>query len=479
MTESLKKKTGTALFWSFTDKGGQQVIQLIFGCILARLLSPDEFGLIAVLAIFTAVAAILQESGFSSALIRKKTVSQDEYSTVFYFNIFISIFIYFLFFLCAPLIGDFYDKPILTNLSRFIFLAFVFNAFGIIQNVNLVRNMDFQTNTRITLVSGILSGGVAIAMAFNGFGVWSLAAQLVMQSFIRTLLLWLFIKWVPIQKFTISHLSNMGKYSVKLLLSAILNQVCSNIYSIIIGKHFSLSQAGLYSQAYKLNVIPQSVISDGIKNVALPMFSKIGDDVHREKKAFRKIVRITSFITFPVALILMVMAKPIITILLSAKWIDAIPILQILAISGAIYPLYVLIGTFMQHRGKSGKLLYAELIRNILLLTSIFFTFHFGVLGLVTGISCVNIFSLFVCFMIAKKDIQCSLGSFVLDIIPYVIIACVAFIPTLLFEKVIDNTFILLAAQLITGSSLYLFIVKISGSVIMKDSIEFFRQIRK
>lgn len=477
MADSLKRKTGLALFWSFVDKGGQQVIQFVFVYILARLVIKEEFGLVAVLAIFTAIANILQESGFSSALIRKKEVQPQEYASVFYFNISVSLCLYIIFFFCAPLISSFYGQPVLTNLSRLIFLAFLFSSFGIIQNVHLVKSLNFKTNTRITLLAGVISGLIAIALAYNGFGVWSLAAQQVMQSFIRSLLLWIFVKWRPATGFSFIHIKEMSSFSLKLLLTSLLNQICANIFPLIIGKKFSFAQVASYGQGTKLNGIPQSIISDGIKSVAYPLLSNIGEDNQRGKKIYRKIIRITAFISFPVAMLLITIARPIIAIYLPAEWSDVTPILQILAIGGAFYPLYVLISSLLQYKGRSGLLLKIEIFRNILLLLSILLTIRYGVLGLVAGISLVNIVSFFAGIYISGKTITYTLKEVLMDITPYMGIALAAFLPFLFLHKIgIENIYLLLLIPLIAGSCLYLLIVKILGSVIIQETIDFLKQ---
>ncbi|MDH6309840.1 teichuronic acid exporter [Dysgonomonas sp. PFB1-18] len=477
MADSLKRKTGLALFWSFVDKGGQQVIQFVFVYILARLVIKEEFGLVTVLAIFTAIANILQESGFSSALIRKKEVQPQEYSSVFYFNISVSLGLYILFFFCAPLISSFYGKPVLTDLSRFIFLAFVFNSFGIIQNVHLIKSLNFKINTRITLLAGIISGLIAIALAYNGFGVWSLAAQQVMQSFIRSLLLWIFVKWRPVAGASFIHIKEMSSFSLKLLLTSLLNQICANIFPLIIGKKFSFAQVAAYGQGVKLSSIPQSVISDGIKSVAYPLLSNIGEDNQRGKRIYRKIIRITAFISFPVALSFITLAKPIVSIYLPPEWSDVIPILQILAIGGAFYPLYGLVGSLLQYKGRSGLLLKIEIFRNILLLLSILLTFRYGVLGLVGGISLVNVVSFFTGIYFSGKTIAYTLKEALMDITPYMGIAIVSFLPFLFLYKIgIENIYLLLLIPLIAGSCLYLLIVKILGSVIIQETIDFIKQ---
>ncbi|MFV0536203.1 MAG: lipopolysaccharide biosynthesis protein [Dysgonomonas sp.] len=477
MADNLKRKTSLALFWSFIDKGGQQVIQFVIFYVLARLIAKDEIGVVGVLALFTAVANLLQDSGFSSALIRKKEVSPQEYTSVFYFNISISIFIYIVLFLAAPAISSFYEKPILTNLSRFIFLAFVFNAFATIQNINLIKKLDFKSNTRITLLAGCISGLVAIVMAYYGFGVWSLAAQQVLQALLRSSLLWIFVKWRPEGGYKHVHIREMASFSLKLLLTALLNQVCSNIFPLIIGKRFSFEQVAAYGQGNKLTSIPQSIISDGIKSVAYPLLTNVGEEGTRGKKVFRKIVRITAFISFPVGLLLIVLAKPIVAFYLPKEWSDVVPILQILAVGGAIYPLYGLVTSLLQYKGKSGTMLRIEVFRNILLLLSILISIKYGVLGLVVGISLVNIIAFCVGIYISGKTILYNLKEVFLDVVPYMTIAIVSFLPLLFLGKLgIENMYLLFAIPLVVGSCLYLLIVKLLGSVVLQETIDFIKQ---
>lgn len=478
MADSLKRKTGFALLWSLIDKGGQQVIQFAIFYVLARLVSKEDIGVVGLLAVFTIIANILQESGFSAALIRKKVVTPQEYASVFYFNISVSIVIYVAFFMAAPFISRFYDVPVLTDLSRFIFLAFVFNAFGIIQNVNLIKQLDFKTNTRITLIAGFVGGVVAISMAYMGFGIWSLAVQQVVQAFLRSVLLWIFVKWRPEGGYVHSHILSMSSFSLKILLATLLNQICSNIFPLIIGKKFSFQQVAAYGQGTKLTNIPQSIISDGIRGVAFPLLSNIDhEEISKAKKVFRKVMRIMAFISFPVAMLLIVMAEPIVGFYLPKQWGDVTPILQILAVGGAFYPLYSLISSLLQYKGKSGLMLRLEIFRNILLLLSILISISFGVLGLVAGISMVGIIAFFVGIFIAGKTIEYHLSEVMMDVAPYLTIAAFTILPFLSLSRLgIHDQFLLFVLPLVGGSCLYLIVVKVLGSVVLKDSIDFIKQ---
>lgn len=478
MTNSLKKRTAKAIFWSFIDKGGQQLIQLVFGVILARVLLPSDMGLFAILVIFTAVANILQESGFSSALIRKKSPSEEDFASVFYFNVCISIFIYIIFYFAAPYIAEFYNKPILEPLARVVFLSFLFNSFGIIQNVRLIRQMDFKTNTRVTLIASSIAGIVAISFALKGYGVWSLAVQPVLQSLLRSLLLWFFVGWKPKAGLSLTHLKKMSSYSLKLLGTSLMNQVCANIYSNIIGKFFNDHQTGVYSYANKYSILPQSVISDGIKTAAFPALTKIENDTEYTKKAFRKIVRITAFISFPVAILIIVVAKPLILLLITEKWADSIPLLQILAIGGAFYPLYSLVSTLLQVLGKTGMILKLETFRNTLAISLIFVTINYGVLGLVTGMSFVSIIAFVVGMFYSGKYIKYNLLEIAKDTIPYGLIALLSILPfASLHYFSISNLYILLLVPTILGTLVYLAILKIARAVILDESIAFLKQL--
>ncbi|MDR1808845.1 MAG: lipopolysaccharide biosynthesis protein [Prevotella sp.] len=477
MPESLKEKSGAAFFWNFLDKGGQQAIQLVFLTALARLLTEDDFGMLTVLAIFTAVANILQESGFSAALIRKKDVCEADYSSVFYFNIAISLFIYSLFYFSSPLIAAYYERPELTGLSRVIFLSFVFNAFGIIQNVHLYRRMDFRSNTGITLTAGLISGIAAILMAYSGYGVWSLAVQAVLQPFIRSLLLWIVIKWRPSLLFSYDRLKSMATYSFKLLATSIFNQATAYVYPMIIGKSFSMKQVGYYGQANKLNTIPQSIISESIQGVAYPLLTQL-DNEERLRRIFRRFVRMASFICFPVAMLLIITAQPVVEIVLSEKFLRSAPILQLLAVSGAAYPLYVLSGALMKAIGKSGLLLKSDLIRNALLIASALITCRLGILAMVVGYSAVYIFSLAVSFYFSGKEISYRLSSVFGDMFPYIAISLLVFLPLYFLRYAIDNNWLLLTLQVIIGSSGYLSAVKLLGSRVMEDCWQFVKNKR-
>lgn len=471
MAKSLKEQTALAIFWNFTEKGGQQILQFLFLFVLARLLSPQESGLIGLLAIFVAVANILQESGFSAALIRKKDVDESDYSSTFYFNIFMSMTIYTIFFLLAPLISSFYNQPDLTNLSRYLFLVFIFNAFGIVQNVQLIKKMDFKTNAQITLMAVLISGIVAVVLAYKGYGVWSLATQQVVQALLRSIFLWLVVKWMPKENFCLGRLKSMYNYSFKLLLNSLFNQISGNISSIIIGKKYTITDVGNYWQSNKLSNIPQSVIASTLSGVAFPLLNNLGDDVQRKHRAFRKLVRIISFVSFPLAIFTIIAAEPIVMLLLQSKWIGVIPMLRLLAIGSSVLPLLYVVTSLLQSLGKSGLLLTMESARNGLTIIIIFVMSYYGINEMILGTSIAAIITFIVEFHIAGKFINYRLIDVFKDITPYVIISVVVFGPLYFLCICINNYFILLLSQFLIGGVSYLVILKLLGSKIMSDFV--------
>jgi len=469
MAKSLKEQTTSSLFWSFMDKGGQQLLQFVFLFILARLLDPKETGIIAVLAIFVAIANILQESGFSSALIRKKNADESDYSSIFYFNIAISLIIYFILFIAAPWIAVFYKQPVLTGLSRLLFLAFVFNAFGIIQNVQLVKKMDFKTNAKISLFSSLVSGITATLMAYLGYGVWSLAIQQVLQALLRSSLLWIFVKWLPKARFNIERLQSMYNYSFKLLLNALFNQIAGNITSIILGKKFEMSDAGNYSYANKFGNIPQSVIATSLSSVAFPLLSNLGDDIERKRRIFRKIVRIVSFVCFPLAAFTFVAADSIVLVLLREKWIGVIPMLRILAVGSSVLPLLYLLTSLLQSLGKSGLLLTMEFTRNLITIVVIIIASRYGINHMIWGMSIMAVITFLSEYYVAGKKIDYKMMHILKDVCPYVFLAIISFGPLYFLSYYINNNLIMLILQAVIGAAIYFILLKLSGSKVMED----------
>lgn len=468
--KSLKEKTASGFIWSATDRFGQQIIGMVVRIIIARILFPSDFGLIGILLIFNIFANLIQDSGFSIALIRKKEPTIVEYSTIFYFNIFISILVYLILYISAPFISIFFEQPLMVSLSRVLFLSFIFNALGIIQNVMIVKALDFKKNTIISIIAGSLSGIIAVGMVYTGFGVWSLVVQVVLSSLFRTILLWIYGHFRPVLRFENSVLKNFFPFSSKMFLTGIMTQTSSIVYTSVIGKSFDVSQVGFYTEATKYQSIAMDTMSGVINNVALPVLSSIKETEERLIRVFRKLMRVSAFISFPVMVALGVIAHPLIILLLTEKWQSAVPILQILCISGMFYTLTTTNIALLKTKGKSGMILKTELIRNILLVAIIFFTLPHGVMSLIWGLVIINICYYFLFIFQVKKVISYSIIEQLKDIFPYFFISLCCFLPTLLFHQIISNLYLQLFVQLFLGAGLYFILCKYSGSKIFEET---------
>ena len=298
--ETLKDKTAKGLFWGGISTFFQQIIGMVFGIVIARILSPDDYGLVAMLAIFSAIANTIMDSGFTTALINKKTIRHEDYNAVFWFSAFCGIVIYMILFLAAPLIAQFYNKPVLLNLSRVLFLSFLISSFGIAHNAILFKKLKVKQRGIIDVVAVSVSGGVGLIFALLGFAYWGLAIQLVSQCLVATLLRWYFSGWRPTLSFDLSPIKEMFGFSSKILFNNILGQVNMNIFSVLLGKFYTDTDTGYYSQGNKWMVLGNMTISNMIQGVAQPVLVEVADDKERQKKVFRKMLRFGAFISFPV-----------------------------------------------------------------------------------------------------------------------------------------------------------------------------------
>ena len=307
--ETLKDKTAKGLFWGGISTFFQQIIGMVFGIVIARILSPDDYGLVAMLAIFSAIANTIMDSGFTTALINKKTIRHEDYNAVFWFSAFCGIVIYMILFLAAPLIAQFYNKPVLLNLSRVLFLSFLISSFGIAHNAILFKKLKVKQRGIIDVVAVSVSGGVGLIFALLGFAYWGLAIQLVSQCLVATLLRWYFSGWRPTLSFDLSPIS------------------------VLLGKFYTDTDTGYYSQGNKWMVLGNMTISNMIQGVAQPVLVEVADDKERQKKVFRKMLRFGAFISFPVLLGLAFVAKEFILLTVGEKWLNSVPYLQILTIA--------------------------------------------------------------------------------------------------------------------------------------------------
>jgi O-antigen/teichoic acid export membrane protein len=339
---TLKQKTVSGLTWSFIDNFSNQGISFIVGIVLARILSPAEFGLIGMITIFIAISQSLIDSGFSQALIRKKDCTETDYSTTFYFNVFVAFFLYFLLFALSKSISIFYHEPKLTDLIRVLGLVLLINSFSLIQRTILVKQINFKLLTKISIISSVLSGFIGIFLAFKGYGVWSLVVKTIVQQLAISVLLWIWNHWRPSILFSYKILKNLFGFGSKLMAAGLINTIYQNIYYLVIGKFFSATQLGYYTRADQFNSLPSANITGVIQRVSYPVLTELQDEPEKLKAGYKKLIISTTFITFSALIGMASMAQPMILTLIGEKWLPVVQLLQILCFAAMLFPLHSL-----------------------------------------------------------------------------------------------------------------------------------------
>lgn len=379
---SLRRKTLNGLAWTFSQQFGVQLISFFITIVLARILAPSEFGVIAMLSVFIAVGSLLLDGGLSSSLIRTDKASQKDYSTVFFFNLGGSVIIYLIVFFSAPFIADFYHQTILINVIRVYSLVFILNAFYEIQNVRLIKIMNFKTQAFIQVPSVLAGGLLGIIMALNGYGVWSLVWMNIFQSFLITIFHWVYSGWRPSLIFDKGCFKEHFHFGYKMTLSGLLDVLYKNIYILIIGKNYSATELGYYSRADSISQLPPGNISSAISTVTYPMFASISQDNIKLKMVYKKLMQQVIFWNAPILVLLVVIAEPLFRFLITEKWLPAVPYFQILCISGILYPLHAYNLNILKVKGRSDLVLKLEFIKKVIAVLGILTVIPWGIYGL-------------------------------------------------------------------------------------------------
>jgi teichuronic acid exporter len=439
MAESLKDKTVHGLFWSSVERFSTQGVSFVVALILARLLSPKEFGVIAMLTIFIAISQTFIDSGFSSALVRKPDRTETDNSTAFYFNIVVGLVVYFLMFLASPCIANFYHTSILKPLTRFVALSLIFNSLCVVQQALFTIKIDFKKQAKISLLSALLSGIIGIIMAYEGYGVWALATQQVSASFFRLIFFWLFSKWRPKEKFSKQSFKELFSFGSKLLASGLIDTTYNNLYSIIIGKIFNASNLGLYNRADQFAQLPSSNLTGILQRVTFPVLSKIQDDNKKLRDNYRKILRLSAFVIFPLMTLLAAIANPLVKILLTDKWSGCIMFLQIICFSYMWYPIHAINLNLLQVKGRSDLFLKLEIIKKIIGTIILIIAIPFGLTAMCISSIISSLICLFINTYYTGKLINVGFIKQMEDIFPILInslmVFVIAYIPTIIFSS--------------------------------------------
>lgn len=390
-----KQTIKNGFIWSALDSLGTQAIGLVISLILANLLGPSAYGLIAMLAIFMAIASVFVNSGFSSALIRKTDRSEADFSTTFYFSLAVSIVCYLLLFFCAPYIATFYEEPELVSLTRALALIIVINTFAIIPRTLLTVNINFKAQAIASFTAIIISGSVGLYMALNGFGVWSLVGQQISSAVVRTAMLYILSPWRPKTGFCRSSFKELFGFGSKLLASGLLESIFNNAYGLIIGKQFSPAQLGIFNQANMLSSVPAITITGVIQKVTFPMLSNIQHDTEKLDATFLLILKLSTLIIFPIMLGISIIAEPLIALLLGEQWRASAELLSILALAFMLYPIHAINLNFLTVKGRSDLILKLELIKKVMLTIMLIIAVPMGIKAMCIGMVVTSYLALF------------------------------------------------------------------------------------
>lgn len=475
MTGGLRAKTLRGVSWSFLERGGQLGIQFVISIMLARLLLPAQFGLIAMLGIFMAVAQSLVDSGFGQALIQKQDASRLDESSVFYFNIVIGVLLAGLLCLAAPWIAAFYKMPLLVPLTRVLSLSLVINAFGLIQATLMSKRVDFKRQMIVSAIAVAVSGAVGVLLAYMGLGVWSLVVQSLCNSLFRTILLWLVYSWRPMWAFSLASLRGMFSYGSKLLLSGLLNTIYNNVYQLVIGKVYSPADLGFYSRALVVQQVPVANITDSTERVTFPVYASIQDDKARLKRGVKEALKTVTLVTSPLMIGMAVCARPLVRVLLTDKWLPAVPYLQLLCVVGILYPLHVINLNVLKAQGRSDLFFRLELIKKGIAVAAIAATYHWGIIVMIYGQMATSVIAYYLNSYYTGKLLKYPTSEQILDLLPTLALATVMgaamFALTLTPMK---NQLTLLVLQVITGAALYgllCWLLRISSFVSMVEKV--------
>ena len=471
--ESLKEKTAKGLLWGGFSNGIQQLLNLAFGIFLARLLTQADYGMVGLLAVFSSIASALQEGGFISALNRKKQVNQQDYNAVFWFSTSCSIIIYLLLFMAAPLIARFYNEPQLTPLARYLFLGFVISSLNITPRAIMFRNLMVKETNLITIIALIVSGVVGVTMAANGFAYWGIATQTIVYVSMITLLSYAFTHWHPSLCFSWEPIQSMISFSSKLVVTNVFTIINQNLFANLIGKFYNVNEVGNFTQANKWNQMGHTFVNNMLNGVAQPVLAKVDDDKARQLRVFRKLLRFTAFVSFPVMFGLSLVSQEVIVIAITEKWLASAHILSVLCIWGAFVPLNNLFANLIITRGHSNVYMWCTIALCLTLLLAVVGTYPLGFEWMLRIFVGINVGWLFVWWWFVHQELGLRLSNMLHDISPYLLLAAALTIGCYYLLANVSNIYMSLVLKIVLVGVAYVAVLWAADSAILKESVSY------
>lgn len=467
-----------ATIWSFIERLSSEAMTFVIGVVLARLLAPSDYGIIGLTTIFIVISNVFIDSGFSNALIRKIDRNEKDLSTAFLFNLAVGSFLYALLFVCAGVIADFFEEPLLVILIRIVGLNVLLNSLCIVQNALLTAQLNIRLLTIINLSSQIPSGIVAIYLAYSGFGVYALAIQTVMCSFIKTIMLWFFAEWRPAERFNMQSFHYLWGFGSKLLLSSLIGTIIGNLHSFLIGKYIGKSDLGYYSKGNTLSMHVSSITIGIVQKVGLPLLSQYQHNIDELRSHFQTMMKLLVLIIAPLSAFFVYEAKDIVLFLWTDKWLDTVPMFQLIVCCVVLGPMGAMSLSLMSVMNRTDIVLKIEILKKSVFLAVIFYSFQYGIFGLLIGQIFNNVFAALVNMYPTKNLLRYSYMSQLIDVSKYVIYAYVIGLP--LFYVIATDSHLL---NIILFFALYfstycLFLRLIKDELFLKYSVVFINTLK-
>ncbi len=474
---TLKEKTAQGLLWGGLNSGIQQLVGLAFGIVLGRLLSPSDYGMMAMISIFSLVATALQDSGFRTALTNIERPKHEDYNSVFWFNIIMASSLYVILFLAAPLIGEYYHTPRVVPLCRYAFLSIVIASFGTAQSAYLFKHLRAKQQAEAGALAVILSSLTGVGMAFAGMAYWSLATQGLVYVGINTLLQWHFSPWRPsIHGITFAPVRRMFRFSCKILATTIMTHVNNNVLNILLGHYFTPRDTGNYNQAYQWNTKCYSLVQSMVAQVAQPVLVSLNGEEGRQKDVFRKMMRFTAFITFPLLFGFGLVAKEFIVTAIGEKWLASAQLIQILCLSGATMPLSTLFSNMIISKGRSGTFFWCTFTLGLVQIATMIMIWPMGIRTMVIAYTLLNTSWLLVWLFFVRRLIGYGYWMFFCDVMPFALAAAgvmgVAYVATM----PLSNMIALLITRFIIAVVLYYVVMKLARVKILAECERFVKR---
>lgn len=467
--ENLKYKTKTGLYWTVLKQFSNYGLSFLVGIIMARLLSPEDFGITALPAIFFTVATIFQDAGLGAAIVRKPDITDEDLCTAFYYSTGVGILIYIILFFSSPYIADFYNTPILTPMIRISSLAFIWGPLGTPQGVLLSRRLDFKTPTIIAVSTKIFSAIVGISLAYMGYGLWSLVFNGLLGGLFGLILTWWVVRWLPQLAWSKESFKYLFGFGSRMALTNIIYKISQNITPAVIGKFFSPTELGIYNRALGYASLPSENVVGTINTVTFPILSKIQDDNLKMGNAYRRMLRTSAFIVFPMMLMLAVLAHPLILVMITSKWEACVPYLQVMCVWLMFSPIHGLNCQLLMVKGRTDILLRIEIVKTAIFLTMMFLTLPYGIMHFLYGSIVHSILCLAINTYYTGKLINVGFLTQIGDIIPVLIVSVISAVSAYYISMQFENNLLRILFGGIVGALMYLGICSVSKFSEIKD----------